>query len=160
MIFQKWIFTRVKLPHCKHTNILLYTCHQTIDSRLFWKLGVNLTMEYFKYSNNRQHKVFHWILPSRTQTKINYHVRYLYFLFVCVFFPHFMKVIFPGSDTRPIQVGTWILDLSHDPIWAIWLAEVNKFHQLCDRINHLTLPGSKQTQWWLAQIQLWLIDSN
>ena len=160
MIFQKRIFTRVRLPHCKH--ILLFTCHQTINSRLFWKLGINSTMESFKYSNIRQHNVFNWILPSRTQTKINCHVQvFTFFVCLCLgFFPHFMKVIFRGSDTRPIQVGTWILDLSHDPIWAIWLAEVNKFHQLCDRINHLTLSGSKQTQWWLAQTQHWLVDSN
>ena len=45
-----------------------------------------------------------------------------------------MKAIFPGSDTRPTQVGD--LDLSHDPIWVIWLAEVRKFHQHHDRINH------------------------
>ena len=29
-----------------------------------------------------------------------------------------MKAIFPGSDTRPTQVGDMDLDLSHDPIWA------------------------------------------
>ena len=47
-----------------------------------------------------------------------------------------MKIIFPRSDTCPIQAGTWILDLSHDPIWAIWLVEVSKFHQHHDRIVH------------------------
>ena len=31
--------------------------------------------------------------------------------------------------------GTRILDQSHDPIWAIWLAEVSKFHQYHDRIS-------------------------
>ena len=35
----------------------------------------------------------------------------------------------------PPRSGTWILDLSHDPIWAIWLAEVRKFHQHHDRIK-------------------------
>ena len=45
-----------------------------------------------------------------------------------------MKDIFPGSDTRPTQVG----DLSRDQIWAIWLAEVRKFHQHHDRIQDLT----------------------
>ena len=48
----------------------------------------------------------------------------------------FMKAIFPGSDTRPTRSGTWILDLSHHQIWAIWLAEVRKFHQHPDRISN------------------------
>ena len=46
----------------------------------------------------------------------------------------FMKAIFPGSDTVPPKSGTWILDLSHDPIWAIWFAVVRQFHQHHDRI--------------------------
>ena len=52
-----------------------------------------------------------------------------------------MKAIFPGSDTRPTQVGD-ILDLSHDPIWAIWLAEVRKFHQHHDRIVYWRISAS------------------
>ena len=43
---------------------------------------------------------------------------------------------FPGSDTRTTQVED--MDPWHDPIWAIWLAEVRKFHQHHDRIsNHM-----------------------
>ena len=40
------------------------------------------------------------------------------------------------SQVRPVphRSGTWILDLSHDPIWAIRLAEVRKFHQHHDRM--------------------------
>ena len=49
-------------------------------------------------------------------------------------FTLFMKAIFPGQTPVPPRSGTWILDLSHDPIWAIWLAEVRKFHQHHDRI--------------------------
>ena len=60
-------------------------------------------------------------------------------------FTLFMKALFLESDTRPTQVGEWILDLSHDPIGAaILLAEVRKFHQHHDRIRyshmHATLP--------------------
>ena len=47
-----------------------------------------------------------------------------------------MKAFFPGSDNRPTQVGDIDLDLSHDPIWAIWLAEVKKFHEHHDRISY------------------------
>ena len=50
-------------------------------------------------------------------------------------FTLFMKAIFPGQTPVPPRLGTWILDLSHDPIWGIWLAEVRKFHQHHDRIE-------------------------
>ena len=43
--------------------------------------------------------------------------------------------LFPGSDIRPTQVEDIVFDLSHDPIWAIQLAGVSKFHQQHDRIN-------------------------
>ena len=50
-------------------------------------------------------------------------------------FLHFLwKTFFPGQTPVPPRSVTWILDLSHDPIWAIWLAEVRKFHQHHDRI--------------------------
>ena len=42
---------------------------------------------------------------------------------------------FPGQTPVPPRSGTCIPDLSHDPIWAIWLAEVRKFHQHHDRIS-------------------------
>ena len=41
----------------------------------------------------------------------------------------------PGQTPVPPRSGTCIPDLSHDPIWAIWLAEVRKFHQHHDRIR-------------------------
>ena len=45
-------------------------------------------------------------------------------------FLHFLwKPFFPGQ-------GTWILDMSHDPNWVIWLAEVRKVHQHHDRISN------------------------
>ena len=53
-------------------------------------------------------------------------------------FLHFLwKPFFPGQTPVPPRSGTWILDLSHDPIWAIWLAEVRKFHQHHDRITYI-----------------------
>ena len=46
-----------------------------------------------------------------------------------------MKAIFfAGQTPVPPRSGTWILDLSHEPIWTIWLAEVRKFHQHHDRM--------------------------
>ena len=42
----------VKLPHSKHTSVLLDICHHHIDSHLFskafYKLSLYLTMEPFK----------------------------------------------------------------------------------------------------------------
>ena len=46
----------------------------------------------------------------------------------------YMKAIFPGKTPVPPRLGTWIFDLSRDSIWAIWLAEGNKFNQNHDRI--------------------------
>ena len=43
---------------------------------------------------------------------------------------------FPGQTSVPPRSGTCIPDLSHDPIWAIWLVEVRKFHQHHDRIKN------------------------
>ena len=53
MIFWKYkLFTMVKLPHSKHTSVLLDIRNHHIDSRLFSKafskLRLNLTMEPFK----------------------------------------------------------------------------------------------------------------
>ena len=51
-----------------------------------------------------------------------------------------MKAFFyPGQTPVPAGSGTWIIDLSHDPIWAIWLAEVRKFHQHHDRMSNCVL---------------------
>ena len=50
------------------------------------------------------------------------------------FYTFYESYFFPGQTPVPPRSGTWILDLSHDPIWAIWLAEVRKFHQHHDRI--------------------------
>ena len=68
-----------------------------------------------------------------------------------------MKAIFfPGQTPVPPRSGTWILDLSHDPIWAIWSAEVRKFHQHHDRIAHRCLSqdltDDKST---LVQVMAW-----
>ena len=81
--------------------------------------------------------------------------KYLYFLW---------KPFFPGSDIRPTQVGTWILYLSHDPIWAIWLAEVRKFNQHYDWIGTQLLPWHAHVllHYWLSEraIHRWLVDSS
>ena len=92
---------------------------------------------------------------------------YSYFLFVYSFtmnlkmqsksFLHFLwKPFFPGQTPVPSRSGTWILDLSHDPIWAIWLAEVRKFHQHHDGIFHISFLngclGESLGKYWQALI--------
>ena len=157
MIFWKYkCFTMDKLPHPKHTSVLLDICHHHTDSHLFSKafskLSLNL-MEPFKWSIILKIQLCHWRLPYRTYIKKNTISSYSYFYFL--FFTSILKMqsniqryypsfntfyeshFFPGQTPVPPRSGrsgTWILDLSHDPIWAIWLAEVRKFHQHHDRI--------------------------
>ena len=60
--------------------------------------------------------------------------------------------------------GTWIFDLSHDPIWVIWLAEVRKFHQHHDRImfwDQAKITAILQTTFsngffWMKIFVVWL----
>ena len=61
------------------------------------------------------------------------------------FYTFYESHFFAGQTPVPPRSGTWILDLSHDPIWAIWLAEVRKFHQHHDRIN--------DRSWWRHQME-------
>ena len=105
--------------------------------------------------NNGTFQIINHLTNSALQLKITFYNKdkkpitissYSYFLFVYFFhfdfkgavkytailskFLHFLwKPFFPGQTPFPPRSGTWILDLSHDPIWAIWLAEVRKFHQ-------------------------------
>ena len=72
------------------------------------------------------------------------------------FFTLFMKAIFPVLTLVLLRSGTWTLDLSHDPIWAIWLAEIGKFHQHHDRILHLMVLSNP---WSLLTIQCWFNKS-
>ena len=45
------------------------------------------------------------------------------------------NLFLPGQTPVLPRSSTWILDLWHEPIWAIWLAEVSIFHQNHDRID-------------------------
>ena len=159
MIFWKCeLFTRIELPHSNTpvfylTFVIIILIHVGF-LRYFKKLSLNSTMEPFKQSISWQHHLFHWRSPSRTTIKSNHYVQVFISLFVyCLlwvwkcnqtysyiiqFCTLFMKPIFPGRQTPvPPRSGTWIVDLSHDPIWAIWLAEASKFHQHHDRMNDL-----------------------
>ena len=83
---------------------------------------------------------------------------WLYVHVLAVFFSLFIQANFPGQTPVPSRSGTWIFELLHDPIWAIWLAEVSKFHQRRDGIDYLMLPRSKQTQRWFSTYSTdWLI---
>ena len=53
------------------------------------------------------------------------------------FFTLFTKSIFPGQTPVPPRPGIWILDLSHDSIGAIWLAEVSN-DGICNYIHSKT----------------------
>ena len=96
MIFwkYKW-FTMDKLPHLKHTSVLLDICHHHTDSHLFSKafskLSLNLTMEPFKESIILKIQLFHWRLPSRTQIKNNYYIQ-LFIFFICSFLTLILKM--------------------------------------------------------------------
>ena len=165
MIFwkYKW-FTMDKLPHPKHTSVLLDICHHHTDSHLFSKafskLILNLTMEPFKVWNHLKNSAIPLKITILNIDKINnYHIQ-LFISFICLIF-HFnfkdaikytailskflyflWKPFFPGQTPVPPRSGTWILDLSHDPILAIWLAEIRKFHQNHERIVYWCINAS------------------
>ena len=56
------------------------------------------------------------------------------------FYTFYESHFFPGQTPVPPRSGTCIPDLSHDPIRAIWLAEVRKFHQHHYRMYCLHCP--------------------
>ena len=71
------------------------------------------------------------------------HISYLFLTFytcnkiynnIIQLFHILWKLLFPGQTPVPTRSGTWILDLSHDPIWTIWSVQVRKFDQHHDRI--------------------------
>ena len=68
------------------------------------------------------------------------------------FYTFYESHFFPGQTPVPPRSGTCIPDLSHDPIWAIWLAEVRKFHQHHDRI------GDNEGQIWSQYCGCWWLD--
>ena len=106
---------------------------------------------HYEYGIRRKNRTF-WIEWCTWQDLICYSVK-LYFLsfwfckstqissninlirYPAIFmFTFFYERYSPVSDTRL----TGILDLSHDTIWAIWLARVSKLHQRHDRMTHNT----------------------
>ena len=68
------------------------------------------------------------------------------------FYTFYESHFFPGQTPVPPRSGTCIPDLSHDPIWAIWLAEVRKFHQHHDRMWHIA--------WWRHQIETFRVTGH
>ena len=151
------MFTRVELTDWNTPRLfLMFYIHLHLLSIAFWKLWFNLTMESFKSSCIWKHPLFCWWFSSKTKVKNNdYYVQI--FLFYLLIFSHwFLKsnqissgiiwffytfyesYFFPGQTPVPPRSWLWILDLSHDPFWAIWLAEVTKSHQHHDRILHPT----------------------
>ena len=124
-------------------------------------------MESFKSSCIWKHPLFRWWFSSKTEGKYNdYYVQI--FLFYLLIFSHcFLKsnqissgiikffyifyesYFFPGQTPVPPRSWLWILDLSHDPFWAIWLAEVTKSHQHHDRIvTWSAAPSHYLNQCW------------
>ena len=152
------MFTRVELTDWNTPRLfLVFYIHLHLLSIAFWKLWFNLTMESFKSSCIWKHPLFCWWFSSKTEVKNNdYYVQI--FLFYLLIFSHwFLKsnqissgiiilfnffytsyesYFFPGQTPVPPRSWLRILDLSHDPFWAIWLAEVTKSHQHHDRIPH------------------------
>ena len=74
------------------------------------------------------------------------------------FYTFYESYFFPGQTPVPPRSWLWILDLSHDPFWAIWLAEVTKSHQHHDRIVAYAAPGHHLNEWWL--IDHWTLGNN
>ena len=161
------MFTRVELTDRNTPRLfLMFYIHLHLLSIAFWKLWFNLTMESFKSSCIWKHPLFCWWFSSKTEVKNNdYYVQI--FLFYLLIFSHwFLKsnqissgiiffffytfyesYFFPGQTPVPPRSWLWILDLSHDPFWAIWLAEVTKSHQHHDRITH-----------WGAVTHIWAMN--
>ena len=151
------MFTRVELTDWNTPRLfLMFYIHLHLLSIAFWKLWFNLTMESFKSSCIWKHPLFCWWFSSKIEVNNNdYNVQI--FLFYLLIFSHwFLKsnqissgiifffytfyesYFFPGQTPVPPRSWMWILDLSHDPFWAIWLAEVTKSHQHHDRIGQLS----------------------
>ena len=145
------MFTRVELTDWNTPRLfLMFHIHLHLLSIAFWKLWFNPTMESFKSSCIWKHPLFCWWFSSKTEVKNNdYYVQiFLFYLLIfshwflksnqiSSFFLHILwKLFFPGQTPVPPRSWLWILDLSHDPFWAIWLAEVTKSHRHHDRMVH------------------------
>ena len=75
------------------------------------------------------------------------------------------------NSAIPLKITFWNIDkkaISHDPIWAIWLAEVRKFHQHHDRMFYSVVVTSfiwlmwfnqRPQGWFLALIHVCPTDS-
>ena len=154
MIFWKYkVFTRSN-SLILNTAFLFRIFHPYIDLRLcskvFSMMSLNLTVEPFKWSINSAIQLMITFYKV-DKKKLSYPAIHILFVIFCHFdfkdviqytailsnFLHFLwKLLFPGKTPVPPRSGTWILDLSHYIIWAIWLAEVRKCHQHYERIFH------------------------
>ena len=66
------------------------------------------------------------------------------------FYTFYESYFFPGQTPVPPRSWLWILDLSHDPFWAIWLAEVTKSHQHHDRMETQTNVSESSILKWCS----------
>ena len=107
-----------------HTTGLLDICHHYIDPLFFLQRNLSTNQSFDSISYAIEVTFRKWI-------KNNYHVHVFIFFFDC-FFTLILKM---QSNTQQyhrfyavyktyFSSGTWILDLSHDQIWANWLADV------------------------------------
>ena len=94
ILIRWYLFTMVKVPHSKHTSVLLDSCHHYIDlclfSKTFPKFRLKLTMEL---SNNQSSYKFNYSIEDyllENGLKTNYHIQ-LFIFFICLFF-HFDNV--------------------------------------------------------------------
>ena len=152
------MFTRVELTDWNTPRLfLMFYIHLHLLSIAFWKLWFNLTMESFKSSCIWKHPLFCWWFSSKTEVKNNDYYVQIFLFYLLIFSLWFLKVttphiqwcylnffytfyesyFFPGQTPVPPRSWLWILDLSHDPFWAIWwLRSPNLTNIMIDKYNN------------------------